>query len=142
MEETKIISKINDKSISQILWNLEVEIFKENSWTLKNLEDHLLSHNCILTTHSENVIAYLLYLEGLDSNELLRIGVLPGFRNKGYGYKLIQTLFRQEKSIYLEVRDDNYSAISLYEKTGFELIGKRKKYYKDGTNGLIYFLGL
>jgi ribosomal-protein-alanine N-acetyltransferase len=140
MEETKIISKINDKSISLILWNLEVEIFKENSWTFKNLEDHLISHNCILISQCEKAIAYLLYLEGLDSNELLRIGVLPSFRNKGYGFKLIQTLIRQEKSIYLEVRNDNHLAIPLYEKIGFQRIGMRKKYYKDGMDGLIYFL--
>jgi len=41
-------------------------------------------------------------------------------------------------TINLEVREDNFSAISLYEKNGFKLQGVRKNYY-DCKDALIYW---
>jgi len=35
------------------------------------------------------------------------------------------------KFIHLEVRSNNYSAISLYEKIGFKISGERKNYYNN-----------
>ena len=140
MDEIKIISKSNDKYLSSILWELEKEIFGVASWTEKNLEDHILNHNCIFYVYNEKIIAYLLYLDGIESNELLRIGVRPNYRKKGFALKLVQTLINQNKSIFLEVRRDNFSGIKLYEKIGFKMIGKRKKYYNDGMDGIVYLL--
>ncbi len=142
MTVIKVISKSNDKYFSMILWELEKEIFGDSSWTEKNLDDHLLNHNSIICSFNEEIVAYLLYLDGYDSNELLRIGVLPSFRRKGLAVKLIQSLINLNKSIYLEVRSDNLNGITLYEKIGFKMIGKRKNYYNDGMEGLVYFLEL
>ena len=36
------------------------------------------------------------------------------------------------KSITLEVRQNNQSAISLYKKCGFKIISTRKRYYENG----------
>ena len=47
--------------------------------------------------------------------------------------------------IYLEVRESNARAISLYEKMNFAQIGTRKDYYpafEGRENGLIYALVL
>ena len=41
---------------------------------------------------------------------------------------------RELKKLFLEVRESNLPAISLYEKYGFIKISQRKKYYKDGEN--------
>jgi [ribosomal protein S18]-alanine N-acetyltransferase len=142
MTAIKVISKSNDKTFSPILWNLEKEIFGDSSWTEKNLDEHLSNHNTILYTFNEKIVAYLLYLDGIESNELLRIGVLPDFRRKGFAIKLIQSLINLNKSIYLEVRSDNLYGTTLYEKMGFKMIGKRKKYYNDGMDGLVYLLAI
>ena len=142
MTAIKLIYKSNDKTFSPILWNLEKEIFGDSSWTENNLDEHLSNHNTILYTFNEKIVAYLLYLDGLESNELLRIGVLPDFRRKGFAIKLIQSLINLNKSIYLEVRSDNLFGITLYEKMGFKMIGKRKKYYNDGMDGLVYLLAI
>jgi len=43
-----------------------------------------------------------------------------------------------DKTVFLEVRENNFSAISLYKKIGFKEINIRKNYYKDtGENALI-----
>ena len=37
----------------------------------------------------------------------------------------------------LEVRAGNIPAQRLYEKLGFEIVGRRRHYYRDGEDGLI-----
>jgi ribosomal-protein-alanine N-acetyltransferase len=39
--------------------------------------------------------------------------------------------------IFLEVRSDNTSALSMYSSFGFVEISKRAKYYPDGTDAVI-----
>ena len=42
----------------------------------------------------------------------------------------------------LEVRRSNKVAQSLYQKYGFEVVGERRRYYKDGEDALIMTLVL
>lgn len=72
----------------------------------------------------------------LDEGYINNIAVFPEHRRKGVGKALIKRLFglaRDEKLsfISLEVRESNQSAISLYEKFGFKLEGKRKQFYSN-----------
>jgi len=69
--------------------------------------------------------------------ELLLIAVLPQYRGKGLAQSLIDQLFacaraRGAARIYLEMRRGN-PAIHLYEKVGFEPIGRRPNYYVTGN---------
>lgn len=64
------------------------------------------------------------------------IAVKPPYRNKGIGSLLMAYLLRkaEEKGAdkaFLEVRDSNLVARRIYERFGFEVIGKRKNYYVD-----------
>ncbi len=68
--------------------------------------------------------------------ELVDIAVSPACRKKGLGQMLITALLteaenRGAEQIFLEVRQSNTPARTLYEKNGFVPIGVRKKYYKD-----------
>ena len=36
------------------------------------------------------------------------------------------------RAIVLEVREDNQAALALYSAAGFEALGVRPKYYRDG----------
>lgn len=53
----------------------------------------------------------------------------------GIGSKLLEELIKKAEEvsslITLEVNEENKPAIHLYEKYGFKLLGKRKKYYKN-----------
>lgn len=65
------------------------------------------------------------------------------YRRHGVGKKLIETLenkFRKENfsKMTLEVKDDNYNAISFYEKHNFVCIGKKPRYY--GTKDALFYL--
>ena len=46
------------------------------------------------------------------------------------------------ESCHLEVRMDNEGAIAFYQALGFERTGRRRSYYRDGTDAAIYSLAL
>lgn len=64
----------------------------------------------------------------------LGVSVRKSYWNQGIGTKMIERLIAFAKSasicvIELEVKEDNENAIALYEKMGFEKIGRYKKYF-------------
>jgi ribosomal-protein-alanine N-acetyltransferase len=66
--------------------------------------------------------------------ELENIVVAPSARRQGHANRLLNALLaaaRETKSVsvFLEVRESNASARTLYEKAGFEQSGRRKSYY-------------
>ncbi len=76
---------------------------------------------------------------------LNNIAIKKQFQGKGLGLKLINSVIEFVKSkkgnlIFLEVMHDNESAIRLYEKNGFESVGKRKDYYTKGKHAILYTL--
>ena len=84
-------------------------------------------------------VAAFLSLVG-DEAELISLFVSPAVRRKGEGQQMFSIVYefcrsRGVRSIFLEVAADNNSALLLYQKVGFEFIGKRKKYYarKNGS---------
>ena len=65
----------------------------------------------------------------------LSITVIRDFWGLGVGSRLMEMMidFARKKNIdviSLEVRADNYRAVKLYQKFGFETIGTYKKYFK------------
>ena len=101
----------------------------------------------LIASVEDNVVGYVSINYVLDEATLLKIVVLQDFRRRGIGSLLINNMIdllktKDIKSIYLEVRDTNFSAKKLYEKYGFEKIHQRQKYYNDGANADIYRLSL
>jgi ribosomal-protein-alanine N-acetyltransferase len=67
---------------------------------------------------------------------VLTVDVLPEYRRKGIGLKLLQkmeNIFKEKniRTCCLEVRENNIAALSLYRKLGYVEVGKLKKYYKN-----------
>lgn len=66
---------------------------------------------------------------------ITNVAVFPEFRRNGVGKALVEFLVDEMKSenaefVTLEVRKSNLSAITLYEKCGFEKVGERKDFYE------------
>lgn len=58
------------------------------------------------------------------------VAVLPEYRRCGIGQALISRAMENKMDfITLEVRESNNSAITLYEKSGFERVGIRPNFY-------------
>lgn len=63
-------------------------------------------------------------------------------RKKGIGTLLLEKIIKEaektdKKEIFLEVNENNFYAIKLYEKFKFEKIGERKKYYNGKDTAII-----
>lgn len=71
--------------------------------------------------------------------ELLLIGVAPAARRGGVGRALLaaaadEARARGVASLFLEVREGNGAALALYRAAGYEVIGRRRDYYR-GADG-------
>lgn len=64
--------------------------------------------------------------------EVHTIGVDSAYQGRGIGRRLLDELlsFAKRGDVFLEVRTDNDTAISLYQSVGFATVGVRKRYYK------------
>ena len=94
----------------------------------------------IIATIGEKPAGFACFQHFLDECHILNVAVLPEHRKQGIGRLLINwilTRLKEARDFFLEVRESNQAAISLYEKMGFTRIGKREKYYRDGESALV-----
>lgn len=107
-------------------------------WSKDGLNDilALLGVGAFFIENSQNqLIGYIVWRTVGGEAELLNIGVLPEYRNKAFGKSLITAMLsdiKREKinEVFLEVREGNIAAHSLYSALGFSVSGKRDGYYK------------
>jgi ribosomal-protein-alanine N-acetyltransferase len=90
---------------------------------------------------------YVSFRHALGEAELLRLGVAPEERRRGIARVLVEEGLRRLRRegvevCFLEVRANNAGAIALYEEFGFYRAGRRRGYYPDGTDALVYTLDL
>jgi len=130
------------------LCEIETQCFRDEAFSKKQILQLLKEYNCVnLVARVDGIIAgFVIGMMYVDRNatyaHVVTIDVSPTFRRKGIGQLLLQEIeriFREKgvKASHLEVREDNVGAINLYEKLGYEKMGKLKNYYGK-ANG-IYF---
>ena len=96
---------------------------------------HTKGYCSFLAKEETEVIGYIGMKVVLDEADITNVAVLPAYRKKGIAGKLLEQLLDEARqqgiySIYLEVRDSNAAAITLYKHAGFKEVGKRKNYYE------------
>ncbi len=62
--------------------------------------------------------------------EILNLAVLPLYRGLGLGRALLQAQLEPPGIYFLEVRESNVAARTLYSSLGFEEVGRRPNYYR------------
>lgn len=145
MEGVKIL-KMSKEHIEEVL-EIEKRCFTD-AWTRKMFEDELLNPLAyyIVLVQDENIVGYAGFWDIIDDAQIMNVAVDTEYRGKGYGNLLIEEFIREAKdrnldTMSLEVRVSNEPAIKLYEKYGFEIQGRRKKYYQDnGEDAYIMYL--
>lgn len=97
----------------------------------------------LIAFESESAVAHLLGRAVAGEAELLRIGVRPDHRRRGLGSLLLEAFHgecaeRKAPHRFLEVRADNIGAQALYRSHAWSEAGRRPRYYRDGTDALIF----
>jgi len=101
-----------------------------------NIDQYLENNNYIILVNKDiNVNAFMIVYKNMDYYEIEAIVVDEEYRKKGIASNLlkyfIDKIAQKNDTILLEVAANNKNAITLYEKFQFEIIGRRKKYYKN-----------
>lgn len=99
--------------------------------------------------HGNSLQGFLIArINGLNSQgagcELENIVVAEGNQRRGFGRMLLQALIaaagaHKAKSIFLEVRESNTPARTLYENCGFGITGRRKSYYNNPSEDALQY---
>jgi len=77
-----------------------------------------------------------------EEAEVLTLAVVPASRRRGLGGALLdaalgETRDRGARAVFLEVSEANQAARALYAAAGFVEVGRRRRYYVDGTDALV-----
>ncbi len=101
--------------------------------------DGYLDHDCRVAVVEGRVIGFLASrATAPDEGEILNMAVAPDFRRGGIGRMLLETLLAGDRRAwFLEVRESNYGAISLYKTLGFLAQGRRENYYLQPVEAAI-----
>ena len=126
------------------LVRIELACFSD-PWNAEMLESELAmpdSYYVILEEDGE-VAGYYAYMHVLDEVHILNVAVLPAYRGRGLGGRMMEDLLGSMPddvvAVTLEVRVGNAVARRLYEKYGFRSAGIRPGYYMDGEDAVIYW---
>ena len=106
----------------------------------------LVANNPKNDNHNSKIIGIGCLWAIVDEAHITLLGIHPQYRGQKLGQLMLLTLLkdavdRQLKRATLEVSVNNKAAISLYQKFGFEVAGKRKNYYPTtGEDALVLWL--
>lgn len=107
-------------------------------WTLDSYKEALDSdHAFIMVADEAGVcVGFAVFYLTAPESELPDIVVSESYRGRGIGKLLLDASLRELSlrgvdTVFLEVRVSNERAQALYEKMGFEEIGRRKYFYSD-----------
>jgi polysaccharide biosynthesis protein PslH len=92
-----------------------------------------LAYDCLVAELAGRVVGFVVCRTPVDGeSEVLSLVVDPPLRRHGIGRRLmLHVLGRSPGTWFLEVRESNTPAISLYNNLDFEEIARRPNYYQD-----------
>lgn len=125
----------------QAMADLEASEPMGSQWTVVQIEEDLKKSDAIVLVSeidgqiNGHAVAWWI----ANEVEIMTLAVSPTSRRTGLGMKLLEALLaaRKHRKAFLELRESNQPALSLYLRAGFEIVGRRKAYYRDGEDALI-----
>jgi ribosomal-protein-alanine N-acetyltransferase len=113
----------------------------EHSFQYEVLENRVA--RCFVAETEENRIAGMVVSWIIvDELHIATIAIHPDFRRMGIGARILTEALAEGRAAgarlaFLEVRATNEAAQAMYRKFGFEVTGKRPRYYKDNGEDAI-----
>ena len=128
-----VFSPMLEADLEAVL-NVEFAAFS-HPWTRGIFLDCVKSgYECWLMMLGDQQVGHGVLSAAGDESHLLNLTVKPESQSNGLGGKLLAHLMERGKergaeTAFLEVRESNHPAIHLYERFGFNEIGRRRDYY-------------
>jgi ribosomal-protein-alanine N-acetyltransferase len=122
------------------LCEIEKQCFAGEAFSRQQIAYLLTDYNTIALTARVNneiagfIIGQIDIVNNTPEGHIITVNTVPAYRRKGIAHKLlheIEALFKEKgiKECRLEVREDNIAAAELYQKLGYEKVGKLENYY-------------
>jgi ribosomal-protein-alanine N-acetyltransferase len=132
--------RIRPSSSDDLATILKIEsLTNKIPWTKQQFVSSIeVGHYSVVLEEKEGVVGFAIYSPIVRESHLLNIAITPSHQGRGLGRQLLQKVILQNKilgvkSLSLEVRVSNNSAISLYESEGFLKDAIRPNYYSGAV---------
>ena len=118
-------------------------------WTRRQFEAELGSERSLFVVCERDglVCGYAVVWKVLLEGQILTIAVKPGETGRGLGRALLSHVVDACRAwglerATLEVSERNAPARRLYESAGFTIVGRRPKFYNDGSDAILMDIAL
>jgi ribosomal-protein-alanine N-acetyltransferase len=132
-----------------VLVSMERVLFADSPWSMGQFKEEFKGvpnsrHFIVATNNEDQIVGYagvLVVAPGVEA-DILTVGVLPEYLRQGIATHFMAELekwsiSKQAPAMMLEVGTNNVSAISLYEKLGYQKISTREGYYGPGLDAFV-----
>jgi len=137
-----MLAKIEKASIEHLdrLYEIEMKCFETEAFTKQQIAYLITDSNSVILVSrvKDEIVGFIIGKTYMDkkpaAGQILTIDVSPKHRRKGIGQRLLHKIEKtlKDKGVkicYLEVRENNFVALSLYQKLGYKRVGRLENYY-------------
>lgn len=121
------------------VYDILSDVYDKSPWTKEQILSDMQQDNVdyFFVEVDKTAIGFLAIQQLVGELEITNIAVKKAHQGEGWGSQLLAHLDHVDFPIFLEVRASNTSAQALYQKFGFEVIGKRQRYYYEPVEDAI-----
>lgn len=137
------VRRATDRDVSAIV-AIEQQELTAVHWKAEEYHKRL-TDGFLLAAESEGRVCGFICANGvLGDWDIENLVVAVAFRRHGIAGELIRALIRESQNArgtawLLEVRESNQAARSLYEKHGFQEVGRRPRYYREPADDAVLY---
>jgi ribosomal-protein-alanine acetyltransferase len=113
-------------------------------WNRAQFEAELANPNSrfVVAEEEGRLAGYAVFWSVPPEAQILDIAVGPDSARRGLGRFLLDVILAQArrlglKKATLEVRADNEPGLALYRAAGFQIVGRRPRFYPNGTDAVL-----
>lgn len=135
-----IVSNMKDLQASvTAVYEILSDVYPVSPWSEKQILSDMQQDNVdyFFVKKDEKDVGFLAISQLAGELEITNIAIKKAYQGHGLGSQLLANLDHVDFPIFLEVRASNTPAQALYEKFGFDIIGKRKQYYHEPVEDAI-----
>ncbi len=125
---------------------LERVTFGVDAWSEGSVLEELTApgRRAVVAVEADELVGYAVTASSGDVVDLQRIAVRSDQRRRGLARALLDALTTEAAGggggggrMLLEVSAANDAALAFYTAEGFEEIGRRRRYYRDGSDAVV-----
>ena len=138
-----VLERMTEHDLLEVVEIEEISNLSPWGWDAYHLELQFAEASLMLvarltapnTARNKSIVGFIVARQMADEIHVNNVAVRPEYRGLGIGANLLRAVLawgrdKGSTQAVLEVRAENTAAHKLYQACGFEVIGRRRRYYK------------